>query len=423
MTGRGIRRAEIIAVGTELLGADRTDTNSLFITRELNDLGIEVVAKAVVGDRFDDLAAVFRDAIGRADLVVLTGGLGPTDDDLTRDAVAHVAGRALNEQAPIVERIRARFQSRKLSMPEINRRQALVIDGATLLENRHGTAPGQWFEWNDRLVILLPGPPREMRPMFERVAREMLGPRTAGERVVRRGIRLVGRTESQAEEMLQPLYRVWIARDPAVDATILAASGMLELQLRARTREPGVAETALERAAADVQDVFGPDVISLSAARLEEVIGDLLRTRGRRLGVAESCTGGLVTSRLTDVAGSSDYVDRSIVAYSNRAKVEQLGVPESLIAEHGAVSEPVAAAMAEGIRRVAAADIGLAVTGIAGPGGGTDAKPVGTVAIAVDGPGEKRFVRTFLFPGDRIMVKTFASTTALDRLRRVLLEG
>lgn len=421
MTSGRVATAEIIAVGSELLAADRTDTNSLYITAGLNEIGIEVRAKAVVGDCFDDLAAVFRDALVRADLVVLTGGLGPTDDDLTRAAIAHVLGRGFDEHAPTVDRIRARFARRGLAMPEINRRQAQVIAGATLLDNPLGTAPGQWIEHEGHLVVLLPGPPREMRPMFDAVARDVIAPRTGGERLRRHSLRLVGRSESAAEELLQPLYAEWRARTPAVGATILAAAGAMELQLSVRTRDDDEARAALEWAAEEVVAAFGVDVASPLGECLEAVVGRLLRERGLRIALAESCTGGLVSSRLTDVPGSSDYIELGVVAYSNAAKQALLGVPASLMAEHGAVSEPVAQAMARGVRERSGADVGVGITGIAGPGGGSEAKPVGTVAIAVDGPGEHRSVRTFLFPGSREMVKTFSATTAIDRVRRALL--
>jgi nicotinamide-nucleotide amidase len=235
-------------------------------------------------------------------------------------------------------------------------------------------------------------------------------------------VRLVGRSESQFDEMLQPLYRDWCTRQPPVAATILASSGVIELQLGVRVRGDD-GEAALERAAHDVCELFGLDVISDRGEGLEAVIGQLLRARGWRIALAESCTGGLACSRLTDIAGASEYVERGVVAYSNRAKIEMLGVPEPLIAEHGAVSEPVAAGMAQGVRRAAGVEIGVGITGIAGPGGGSEAKPVGTVAIAVAGPGDRVRVRTHLFAGSREMIKTFASTTALDRVRRALLRG
>jgi nicotinamide-nucleotide amidase len=223
--------------------------------------------------------------------------------------------------------------------------------------------------------------------------------------------------------MLQPLYRRWTDQQPPIAATILAAAGRRELPLRVTATGDDRPEAMLDAAASDVHAVFGPDVVSLHGEALEAAVGQLLRDRGLRLAIAESCTGGLVASRLTDVPGSSDYVERGVVAYSNRAKTELLDVPEAVIAAHGAVSEPVAAAMAAGARRRGGVEVGLAITGIAGPGGGTPAKPVGTVAIAVDGPAEAAFVRTFQFAGSRSMVKTFAATTALDRLRRALLKA
>jgi nicotinamide-nucleotide amidase len=421
MVFRPLSSAEIVAVGTEMLGADRTDTNSLFITARLNDLGIAVRAKAVVGDEFAALTSVVSQALQRSDLVVLTGGLGPTDDDLTRQAVAHAVGRRLVEDPQIVDVIRARFERRGMRMPDINRRQALVIEGATALANSVGTAPGMWVEADGKVALLLPGPPREMRPMFEALLVGPLGARAGAERMVRRTVRLVGRTESHAEERLKPLYARWAAGQPPLAVTILAARGKIELQLTARDADAARAAAALDRAVGDVEEAFGDDVCSTDGRDLEQVVGDLLRARGLRIALAESCTGGLVTSRLTDVPGSSDYVDRAVVAYSNRAKTELLGVPADLIAAHGAVSEPVAVAMAEGARRVAAADVGVGITGIAGPGGGTETKPVGTVAIAVAGPGDALRVRVGMFPGTRHHVKMFSATTAIDMVRRALI--
>jgi nicotinamide-nucleotide amidase len=413
--------AEIIAVGSEMLAADRVDTNSLFVTRRLNELGIDVVAKAVVGDDLGILTTVFRQALDRADLVVLTGGLGPTDDDLTRQAVAAALERDLQENPAITAAIRTRFERRGLTMPEINRRQALVIDGAASLENPIGSAPGMWIEVGQKVVVLLPGPPAELRPMLERLAAGWLTDRAGDVRTMRRTLRLVGRTESHAEERLRPLYAEWSAGRPPVAATILADRGQIELQLSARAPDGSLAGAALARAVEDVEAAFGADVCSTDGRELEQVIGDLMRARGLRLALAESCTGGLVASRLTDVAGSSDYLDRGMVVYSNQAKVDLLGVPEALIRVHGAVSEPVARAMAEGARRLGGVEVGVGVTGIAGPGGGSDAKPVGTVAMAVAGPGDAARVRTLMFPGNRVQVKAFSSTAALDLLRRVLI--
>ena len=420
---RTLAIAEIIAVGTEMLGSDRTDTNSLFITARLNELGVEVRAKAVVADHLETLSSAIRNALERADLVVLTGGLGPTDDDLTRQAVAEVVGRPLDEDARIVETIRARFDRRGMRMPDINRRQARVIAGATTLDNAVGTAPGMWVDTGDgQVVLLLPGPPREMRPMFEAALDGPLAGRVGDERLVRRVVRIIGRTESHAEEKLRPLYARWATCSPPIAVTILAARGKIELQLSARDRDTTRASKVLGDAVADVVGVFGADVCSTDGRELEQVVGDLLRARSLRVALGESCTGGLVASRLTDVPGSSDYVERGVVAYSNRAKTELLEVPAALIAEHGAVSEPVALAMAEGARRRAGVEMGVGITGIAGPGGGSEAKPVGTVAIAVAGPGDGRRVRTWLFPGTRHHVKMFSATAAIDMLRRALIE-
>jgi nicotinamide-nucleotide amidase len=418
-----LRRAEILAVGSEMLQPDRTDTNSLYVTAGLNDLGIEVRAKAVVGDDLDDLASLLKEALSRSDLVVVTGGLGPTDDDLTREAVARVLGRGMREDEALVDRLRARFARRNLVMPEINRRQASVIEGATPIENLNGTAPGQWVADGPRVILLLPGPPRELRPMFDALVQGSLAERAAGEQLHRRIVRIVGRTESHAEELLQPLYARWRAGRPPISATILAAIGLIELQLNVRSADADAAQRVLQAAVDSVCESFGHDAFGTDGATLEALVGTLLRERGARVAIAESCTGGLATSRLTDVPGSSDYVERSVVAYSNDAKVSLLGVDPRLITEFGAVSEPVAIAMAQGIRRLAGVEFGVGITGIAGPGGGSDSKPVGTVAIAVSGPREIERVRTFLFPGDRLQVKTLAAQSAIDALRRALISA
>jgi nicotinamide-nucleotide amidase len=400
----------------------RSDSNSLFITARLNDLGIPVVGKAVVGDDRAQLADAVRQALVRAELVVLTGGLGPTDDDVTREAVSDALGRALDEDVAIVERLRERFAARGLEMPDINRRQARVLRGACVLGNANGTAPGQWIEHEGRIVLLLPGPPREMRPMLERVVSERLGPRSGGARIYRRVLKIAGRTESHVEEVAQPVYSAWQRWTPPVATSILASPGQIELHLSARAETAGAGEAVLSRAAGELVAVLGADVYSTDGRSLEEVVGQLLRARGWTVATAESCTGGLVCSRLTDVAGSSDYVERGVVCYSNRAKTEWLGVPRATIEEHGAVSEPVGLEMALGARARAAVDIAVGVTGIAGPGGGSEQKPVGTVVIAVAWAGGRR-VERFRFPGGREQVKFQASQAALDMLRRALESG
>ena len=417
-----LSRAAIIAVGTELLTPSRIDTNSLFITEQLNLLGITVIFKSVIGDDREDLAVAFRSALERVDLIVFSGGLGPTDDDVTREVVSAVLRRPLTEDEALTERLRARFVARGFQppMPENNRRQAMVPEGAYTIDNAFGSAPGLWIEEGERLVVLLPGPPRELRPMLTSLVEGRLRERSPGHAIVRRVVKISGRIESQVDEALQPLYRAWGQMSPPIAATILANPGQIELHVSVRASSGEAARRALEGAASQVIEVLGADVFSTDGRSLEEVVGVLLVERGMNIAVAESCTGGLITSRLTDVAGSSRYVLQSVVVYSNEAKSTLVGVPAELIAEHGAVSEPVALAMAEGIRTRAGVDIGVGVTGIAGPSGGTAEKPVGTVVIAA-ATRSGSCSRTFRFFGERDRVKFQASQAALDMVRRMLL--
>jgi nicotinamide-nucleotide amidase len=417
-------KVEIIAVGSEMLTPERVDTNSLFITERLNAIGLEVRAKAVVGDDRGTLKAVFQDAMQRADLLLVTGGLGPTDDDMTRDVVAEALNRPLEYAPWVFEAIERRFGLRGLRVPEINRRQAMVPEGAIVLENRNGTAPGLWILHESKTVVLLPGPPFEMRPMMDDLVRERLGQWAGDVRLYRRVLCIAGRSESHVEELVQPFYPKWAAGQPPIAVTILASPGQIELHFRAPSADEAEAGDALAGAAAEAKRVLGASVFSDDGRSLEQVVGDLLRERGLRIALAESCTGGLTSSRLTDVPGSSDYVERAVVVYSNRAKVDLLGVSEGLIAEHGAVSEPVAEAMAAGVARLAGVDLGVGISGIAGPSGGTPDKPVGTVAISAawvrDGTVEVRS-RTWQFPGGRDRVKFQASQAALNLVRRWLL--
>lgn len=412
--------AAIIAVGSELLTPHKVDTNSLFITQVLNDLGIAVAYKAIVGDHRADLAAHLAHALAEHTVVILTGGLGPTDDDVTREVVAEHLRLPMAEDPAIVAAIERRFAARGWTMPAVNRRQALVPRGATVLSNPNGTAPGLWLEHGGAAIALLPGPPREMKPMMDGDVRSRLAPRAGSMRLHRRLIRLSGRGESAVEEMVQPIYSGWLKQSPPIDTTILAGLGQVELHLLTTANDAAQAAAALDAAVNQIAHVMGPDIVSIDGRELEAVVGDLLRERRWHVALAESCSGGLATSRLTDIPGSSDYVERSVVAYSNRSKIELLGVDEALIAQHGAVSEPVAAAMATGIRDRARAEVGVGITGVAGPGGGTEQKPVGTVCIAVAGRASR--VRTFRFPGGREMVKALSANTAIDMLRRLLLE-
>jgi nicotinamide-nucleotide amidase len=414
-------KACILAIGSEMLTPFRVDTNSLFITERLNAIGYDIRLKAIVGDDVDELAEVLRTASGWADLIVITGGLGPTEDDVTRDAVARVYDMPLAIDEAIVDRIRDRFARRGMTMPDINRRQAMVPRGAVVLENPNGTAPGLWIERGRSAIVLLPGPPREMKPMLEGVVRDRLAPRSGTAGLFRRVLKITGRAESDVDAHAQPTYAKWTSNPVPISTTILAVLGQIELHLTAQAASPDAAHAALDAAVLEMQEVLGPSVYSTDGRSLESVVGDLLRQHALTIAVAESCTGGLLASRLTDVPGSSDYVERGVVCYSNRAKTELAGVPAALIAEHGAVSEPVAKAMAEGIRSRAGTHIGIGITGIAGPGGGTPEKPVGTVSVAVIVDDETR-VRTFQFIGGRDMVKFQAAQAALNMTRLAVMK-
>jgi nicotinamide-nucleotide amidase len=413
-------KACILAIGSEMLTPFRVDTNSLFITDRLNTIGYDVRLKAVVGDDVGELAGMVEGALRWADLLVVTGGLGPTEDDMTRDAVARALAIELDVDEAIVARLRERFARRGMTMPEINRRQAMVPRGADVLPNPNGTAPGLWLERGRTSIVLLPGPPREMKPMLETVIAERLAPKAKGGGLFRRVLKITGRAESDVDAQASPVYGKWTAQAIPISTTILAVLGQIELHLTAQAASKADAEAALDAAVRELQDALGPSVYSVDGRGLEQVVGDLLREHRLTIATAESCTGGLLASRLTDVPGSSDYVDRGVVCYSNQSKIDLAGVPEALIREHGAVSEPVAKAMAEGIRSRAATNVGVGITGIAGPGGGTPDKPVGTVAIAVVVDGEER-VRMFQFLGHREMVKFQAAQSALNMTRLMVL--
>jgi len=413
-------RACIIAVGSEMLTPFRVDTNSLFVTELLNTIGYDVRMKSVVGDDVAELTSMLRGALEWADVIVLTGGLGPTEDDITRDALARVLNVSMSENEAVVSRIRERFAKRGITMPEINRRQGMVPQGATLLDNPNGTAPGLWIEHGRAAIVLLPGPPREMKPMFESVVRDRLTRRAGGAGLFRRVLKITGRTESDVDATVQPIYGQWSSQDVPISTTILAVLGQIELHLTARASDRAAAECTLDAAVGQLQSALGEAIYSVNGLGLEAVVGELLRDRTLTIATAESCSGGLLSSRLTDIPGSSAYMQQGVVCYTNESKTAWLGVPATLIEEYGAVSEPVAKAMAAGIRNVAAADIGVSITGIAGPGGGTPEKPVGTVAIAVSAAGDER-VRTFQFFGGRDLVKFQSTQAALNMVRLMLL--
>jgi len=410
-------KAEIIAIGSEMLTPYRVDTNSLFITERLNLLGIEVTRKCVVGDDRANLSAAFREALGRAELVIAIGGLGPTEDDLTREALCDVLGRKLVMNDAVLQHIAARFRRFGRTMSENNKKQALVPEGATILENQRGTAPGLWLEDAGRIVVLLPGPPVEMKPMFEQAAERLV--RHAGEvRVHTRELRVAGVPESQVEQLIAPIYMLYAE----AQTTILASPGEVQIHLRAWTADHAAAEIMLDEMTERLSLALGEALFTRNGESLETVVANQMAQHGATVAVAESCTGGLVGERLTRLGGSSSYFVGGVVCYSNELKTAWVDVPKELIEAKGAVSPEVATALAENIRRRSGATLGLGITGIAGPGGGSAEKSVGLVHIALAN-GATTKERRFHFPGDRDMVRWQASQMALDMVRRYFLFG
>jgi nicotinamide-nucleotide amidase len=408
--------AEIIAVGSELLTPLRTDTNSLWLTERLNTVGVEVKLKTIVGDDDARLEETIRDAVKRSGIVVLTGGLGPTEDDITRKIAARALGRRLQLDERVLEEIRARFLHWGRKMPEINARQAMVIEGAEVLPNPNGSAPGMYLEHDGRVVALLPGPPREMKPMFDSHVLPKLSGRAGDVRVVRRVLRVAGLGESAVDERIAPVYTQY--KNP--QTTILFTNTDIEIHLTAQAKTEAEAELLLDGLAGQIEERLGDSIFAFRGEKMEEVVGLRLAVGGFTLATAESCTGGLVAHRLTEVPGSSTYFTEGVVTYSNEAKTRLLGVPAHLIEAHGAVSAEVAEAMAVGVKARAETDFGLSVTGIAGPGGGTEEKPVGLVYVALADDAHTEHKR-LLLPGDRHLIRWRASQFALDLLRRRLI--
>jgi nicotinamide-nucleotide amidase len=407
-------KAEIIAVGSELLTAERLDTNSLFLTAELNRIGIRVIHKAVVGDGPEEMSSSFRHALDRADVIVSSGGLGPTDDDRTRTTVAQLLGRKLHCNEAILQHIRERFRRYNRPMPEINARQAMVPEGATILPNPRGTAPGLWLETDGRIVILLPGVPTELRALFEMEVRPRLARIAPSERLFVRELRVTGLPESEVEARVSPLYALY----PDVEVTILAAPSGIELHPRTWSGDAAQAGAILDEMAGRMALVLGENLVSVHGETMEEVVARLLTENRGTIAVAESCTGGMLAEHLTNLAGSSNYFLGGVVCYSNEMKTAFAGVPAQVIEAKGAVSAEVAAALADGIRKSAGATIGIGVTGIAGPGGGTPEKPVGLVYIGIaDEYGARS--REFRFSAaDRDRNRKMATQAALDMVRR-----
>jgi nicotinamide-nucleotide amidase len=412
------RTASILAVGSELLGTTRLDTNSLFLTGELEAIGIRVVRKACVVDGWDDLLAELTFALSRAPLLCVTGGLGPTEDDRTKEAVAALLGRKLVRDGEILERLRERFRKRGREMPEVNAKQADVVEGAVVLPNRRGTAPGYLVEDDGKTIVLLPGVPWEMKAIFTESVRAHLTGGTVPPGVHRRVLKVAGLGESAVEELVRPVYEAHRGHD----VTILAsAPGEVQLHFAA-SGTPEEAGRELDVLEADFRSAVGPALFGRDDETLEGVVGGLLRGAGMTLAVAESCTGGMVASRITDVAGSSAYFLGGAVTYANEAKTELLGVSPATLETHGAVSEEVAREMAAGVRHRLGAAVGLALTGIAGPGGGTSEKPVGTVHLALDAEDGACRHERLVFPGDRVMVRRWTTSAALGMIRAWLME-
>jgi nicotinamide-nucleotide amidase len=408
-------RAAIIAVGSEMLGTSRVDTNSLKVTAALEDYGVDLVHKSVVGDRLADVTADIRFAFDRTDLLITSGGLGPTEDDLTRDALVGAFGLKMEIDQSIVDRIEKRFAARGWKMPEVNKRQANVFVGQTTLTNERGTAPGFHLQVEGKDVFVFPGVPHEIEWMTQTYLRPWLDQRCGGRSRYRRVLKVAGVTESLLEEMLKPYYD---AHDHE-PLTILSSGAAIEMHLEA-TGDETAAKQAIASREKELHEIFGHRIFGYDDDTMESVIGWLLNERNATLSVAESCTGGLLASRITDVAGSSKYFMGGAVCYTGEAKTALAGVDPELIRANGEVSEPVAIALAQGARQRFGTTYGVGVTGIAGPGGGTEAKPVGTVHIAVADANHHEHRRLF-WPLTRPMFKWFATQSALDLLRLFML--
>ena len=412
--------AEIIAIGSELLTPFFQDTNSLYLTEKLNELGVEVAFKTVVGDNREHLTSAARVAVGRADILIFMGGLGPTEDDLTRECVAAALGRGIHRDSEIITQLYTRFAKLRRKMPENNERQADVIDGAEVLPNAMGSAPGQWIEHKheraQRYIMLLPGPPHEIKPMFDGQCIPRLRERLPRQFIATRVLKVAMMPESECDQRGAPIYK----RFTDVQTTILAGAGEVQLRLTARADSQEAAQARVDELAGLLEDELDDFVYSSQGESLEQIVGYFLQMRGANIAVAESCTGGMLGERITKVSGSSRYFVGGAIVYDNEMKTLFANVPPMLVAQHGAVSKEVAEAMAEGIREECRATVGVGITGVAGPTGGTEEKPVGLVYIAV-ADGKRTEVVERKFPGDRDRIRWWATQQALDMVRRLLM--
>jgi nicotinamide-nucleotide amidase len=408
---------QIIAVGTELLSSDRLDTNSLLITEQLNALGLEVRRKLAVRDGMSDISQALLQALETSDIVIFSGGLGPTSDDLTREAVAETLSRPLYLDSDWVEGLKERYRRHGLRLTENNRRQAMVPEGATILGNARGTAPGLFLEEKGKLIFLLPGPPREQGPMLEEKVIPLIRKLRPTRTLYARQIRIAAMAESAVDARISPLYSDY----EDIETAILCSPGIIDVHLKwTGEDEEATAFATLDELVVKIQDELGKAVFTVGSESLEETVGELLVGRGLELATAESCTGGWIGKILTDVPGSSAYYLGGVISYSDGLKHRLLGVNDSLLEEFGAVSSQVAEAMAVGICGATGADVGISVTGVAGPGGGTDEKPVGLVffGLSINGKAQSR---KYVLPGEREAIRLRSSRFVLDWLRRELL--
>jgi len=417
--------AEIIAAGSEMLTPFRQDTNSLYLTSELNALGVAVAFKTIVGDKLEHLTSAIRIAISRADVVIVSGGLGPTQDDRTREAAAGALGVPLRRDNDVLAGIYRRFAERRITMPPNNARQADVLDGAQVLENATGSAPGQYVDTvvgrHRKILVLLPGPPKELKAMFEAQCRGRLQESFPQRFMARRLLRMALIPESQVDARTAPIYKMY----DDVETTILAGSGEIQLHFVCSKRTQAEAQQRVDEVAGRVEAEMGEAIFSSHGESLEEVVLLMLGMRHNTLAAAESCTGGLLSQRLTAVPGSSRYFLGGAVVYADRLKTAFADVPADMIATEGPVSAAVAQALAEGIRQRTGSTVGLSITCIAGPGAGTgpdEEKPVGLVYIGISFEGQKARVTELNLTGDRDRIRLWASQHALELLRKAMLE-
>jgi nicotinamide-nucleotide amidase len=412
-------KAEIVAIGSELLTPFRKDTNSLFLTQKLNELGVDVIFKTIVGDSRQHLLSAAEMALSRGDIIIFMGGLGPTEDDLTREAIAEVLGLELHRDDEILANLEQRFARHRTKMSPNNAKQADILAGATVLPNPVGTAPGQWlsgkFDDQEKIILLLPGPPHELRRLFEEQCMERLRAKLPPLYIATRVLKIAMMPESQCDARVAPIYK----RYPDVQTTILAGAGEIQLHLKLQGNSSESAQERVDQLAGELEDELGDCVFSSRGESLEQIVGYYLQMRNATLAVAESCTGGLLAERITSVSGSSRYFVGGVVVYSNDLKSQLADVPPELLEKHGAVSKEVAAALAGGIRKRCHATLGIGITGIAGPTGGTEQKPVGLVFHALASEGSTDVVER-TFPGDRRRIRWFATQQALDMTRRKL---